>query len=353
VAGPAQQGKSSLINFLAKKDLAKIGDGFNPETMDHMCYREQNGRVFIDSRGVFERNDKKGSIKQLEATIRECRPDLTLVVVKRDILATDSVPESIKTVRALLQKQKLKTKTLLIVTNCSSILPLDPQKVMALANKPIDLQRYVQETQERQNKDRKEMYEKLGETIKSNNIIDKYGFCNLPAKIEGGTRKLDFEACEPPGDTLRELIADNLPSNVELDLESNVEAQLIRYGQSVIRSFSALNSAISLMPGVDVVLTLYTTTKMVKMLSLCSKSKELTYETFFAKERIFFGSATLVRTLALAALIPLEAFSYIIPIGSPIVMGLGVVFSGVTTRVIGVRAFNYFMGMEALSTMNL
>lgn len=346
--GRSGHGKSSLINALANREVAEVGD-IKPTTAESVVHEikfedKYSNWTVIDSRGIFETTTPEGGLeldveKLLIDDIIKYKPDIILHVINATEvrnLANDL--KLFERIKKEIDKKIQKDIPVILVLN----------KVDTLGNPrhwPIS-----------EFKDKEELIKKLNEYMLKDVLdINRYKFLDDDEKARGieiiNSNYLGIvPVCslredEWNIDTLSNLIGKHIPNETLLDFyqAQGRKDQLRELSDKVINLFSTVAGGIALSP-IPIADTLILTPLQLLMISIigglsCKEfSKETAFE-YLAAAGINLGAAMGLRTIA-------QQVSKLVPgIGS--LSSSAIAASG--TFAIGKSAEAYFFGGEIKS----
>ena len=314
--GRSGHGKSSLLNRLANRNVAEVGD-IKPTTAESLAYdinfedRYASWTV-VDTRGIFESTAPDGAlgkdaVEVLKRDIVKYKPDIILHVISTpEIRNLSNDLKVFKDLKNKLKKESgLNTPTIVALNKVDTLgNPRDwppgesPQKTNLIKEALDYMIRDILNSQEIQKID-------LNNTARGYKIFDEEYKAVVPVcSLEGDLWNIE---------TLSDIIGSHLPDEAIIDFYQAQERkdQLKRLSTSIINKFSTISGTIgaSPIPIADIMILTPLQLLMISIiggLSCREFTKETAYE-YLAAAGINIGAAFGFRTVA-------HQFMKIIPI---------------------------------------
>ncbi|NBG88479.1 GTPase [Isachenkonia alkalipeptolytica] len=349
--GRSGHGKSSLINALIGKEVAKVNPVV-PETRGSTYYEvpfEEYGATWrmIDTRGFFDvinegRGHREDGVKQLKKEILEHRPDIFLHVINiKEVRTMSNDLLVMKDIGDTLKKENIRIPIVTILSN-----------VDILGNPTLPI----------------ETPEKQGQIIQGMNYLirevfqieePKVKFLNLHHPARGYILKGDHYVGIIPVstypdnlwniDTLEEFIGEVLPERAKLDYlqVKNQTAQMKKFTTSVIKRFSTVAGGVGSSPIPVADFFVITPLQLLMIIIIGTLSgKEMKIETaheYLAAMGLNIGAALGFRSLA-------HQLTKMIPMGGMFISG-GIASSA--TYALGKSAEMYFFHGKVVNPKNI
>jgi len=349
--GRSGHGKSSLINALVGREVAKVNPVV-PETQGSTCYEvpfEEFGASWrmIDTRGFFDvinQNDKnmEAAEEQLKNEILEHRPDIFLHVINiKEIRTMSNDLLVMKDIGNTLKKEKIKIPILTILSNVDILgnprIPIeDPEKQGQIIQGMNYLIREVFQIQEPKVKFLDLHNPSRGYILRENHYLAVIPINTYPDNL------WNIE-------TLEEFIGEVLPERAKLDYlqVKNQTAQMKKFTTSIIKRFSTVAGGVgsSPIPVADFfILTPLQLLMIILIGSLAGKDMKVeTAHEYLGAMGLNIGAALGFRSVA-------HQLTKMIPFGGMFISG-GIASSA--TYALGKSAEMYFFHGKVVSPKNI
>jgi uncharacterized protein (DUF697 family)/GTPase Era involved in 16S rRNA processing len=349
--GRSGHGKSSLINALVGKEIAKVNPVI-PQTQKSTIYDvlfEEYGATWrmIDTRGFFDvysskEKDKEDAVKQLKKEILQYLPDVFLHVVNiKEIRTMSNDLLVMEELQSIFQKQNIQIPIITILSNVDILgnpgLPIeDPEKQGQISQGMNYLIREVFKIEEPKVKIINLNHPSRGYILREKHYLSIIPVSTYPGNL------WNIE-------TLEEFIGEVLPEKAKLDYlqVKNHTAQMKKFTTSIIKRFSTVAGGVgsSPIPVADFfVLTPLQLLMIVLIGTLAGKEMKLeTAHEYLAAMGLNIGAALGFRSLA-------HQLTKMIPIGGVFISG-GIASSA--TYALGKSAEIYFFQGKVVNPKNI
>lgn len=250
--GRSGHGKSSILNALANREIAEVGD-IKPTTIESVPHEidfsdKYSKWTVVDTRGIFETTTPEGAleldaVELLKSDIKKYKPDIILHIVSASEIRNLSNDLLVfKELTSIINKNLNKNIPIILVIN----------KVDTLGNpRHWPIEEYIEK---KALIDRANLY-MIEDVLNEEKFINIYEESYMGYKIIDSEYKAVVPVCSLKGDewnidNLSNMIGENLPDEALLDFyqAQGRKDQLKELSSKVINLFSTVAGAVALSP---------------------------------------------------------------------------------------------------------
>jgi len=336
VIGQTNAGKTCLIHALCREPVETI-----ERSEECQWYKVNENMNLLDTCG-FQNNKKKEIIKKLNIALKEKVPDLVFAVFNASVLRTwkDYSKDFNECIELVLKECKSAKSTLPSFKTTQSV-PII--WVITHMDQCSDELQTFQWTRDLSFPEWKQHLENNQDTIlkiiKDKLQIFKYfqdtDLLCTTAVPSNQKRELDYGI-----DTLLNELLTSLPLNIQIQANSKkrYEAKRRAIAMKIISSYSALCAVVSLLPLVDIPLSMWINHSMLVTLEALRTDPLKTAQSFEAANSVTLAATYGVRGILFGTFFLLDLTG----VGMAVSLPAGAAVAASTTTALGVKVYNYF-----------